>query len=44
MVFEEAPGEESEENVNAHQRKGSPCSIETESLAMLLPAITWKEE
>lgn len=44
MVFEEAPGEESEENVKGHQRKGSPCSEEVESVAVLLPVITWNEE
>ena len=44
MIFEEAPGEESEENVKGHQRKGSPCSVEAESLALLLPVITWNEE
>lgn len=44
MGLEEGPGEESEENVNAHQRKGSPCRAEAESLAVLLPVITWREE
>lgn len=43
MIFEEAPGEESEENVKGHQRKGSPCSVEAESSAVLLPVITWNE-
>lgn len=44
MVFEEAPGEESEENVKGHQREGNPCSVEAGSVAVLLPVITWNEE